>query len=103
MRLGVGDGEMPRPKLRTRSRKRVSVRLPGGRTAIHYKREKPRPARCARCGGKLGGVPRLTPVEIRRLPANQRRPERIYGGQLCPRCLREALKEAARLASAETV
>jgi len=90
---------VPRPKLRTRSRKRVNVRLPGGRTTTHYKREKPNPARCARCHGKLAGVPRLNPAEIRKLPASQRRPERIYGGYLCPRCLRETLKEAARIAT----
>jgi len=94
--------DVPRPALRTRSRKRVSVRLPGGRTTIHYKREKPKPARCARCGEKLGGVPRLNPAEMRKLPHSRRRPERMYGGYLCPRCLRETLKEAVRLASTTT-
>ncbi|RLF15566.1 MAG: 50S ribosomal protein L34e, partial [Thermoprotei archaeon] len=50
---------MPRPGLRVCSKKKVKVKLPGGGTAVHYKREKPKPAKCAICGAQLGGVPRL--------------------------------------------
>ncbi|RLF09127.1 MAG: 50S ribosomal protein L34e [Thermoprotei archaeon] len=85
---------MPRPALRTRSRKRRYVKLPGGGLALHYKRERPGPARCAWCGAKLGGVPRLLPYELRRLAKSSRRPTRPYGGYLCPSCLRLGLQRA---------
>ncbi|RLF16628.1 MAG: 50S ribosomal protein L34e [Thermoprotei archaeon] len=85
---------MPRPGLRTRSKKRVAVRLPGGDTVIHYKREKPGIAKCANCGAPLGGVPRLLPHELRKLPKSSRRPNRPYGGYLCPTCLRLGIQRA---------
>ena len=87
---------MPRPSLRTRSRKRRSLRLPGGRTKTHYKREKTDVARCSRCGQVLSGVPHSTSSNLRKLTATQRRLERVYGGQLCHTCVRELLKQAAR-------
>ncbi|MEM4700189.1 MAG: 50S ribosomal protein L34e [Candidatus Nezhaarchaeales archaeon] len=85
---------MPRPALRTRSRKRVRVRLPGGGASVHYKRERPGPARCAWCGSLLGGVPRLLPHELRGLAKSSRRPTRPYGGYLCHACLRLGLQRA---------
>jgi len=87
---------VPRPALRTRSRRRVYRRTPGGRTVIHYEKRKPGPARCAICGTPLNGVPRLRPVELRKLPLSQRRPERIFGGVLCVKCLEKLLKKTVR-------
>jgi len=87
---------MPKPSLRTRSRKRVQKRLPGGRRTIHYKKEKSNPARCSRCGQILHGTPRLHFSELRKLTRSQRRAERIYGGQICANCLKELLKETVR-------
>ncbi|MDH5438630.1 MAG: 50S ribosomal protein L34e [Candidatus Bathyarchaeota archaeon] len=89
---------MPRPSLRTRSRKRRSLRMPGGSTKTHYKREKTSVSRCSRCGQALSGVPHSTPSELRKLTASQRRLERVYGGQLCHNCVRELLKQAVRSA-----
>lgn len=88
---------MPRPTLRSRSLRRVKVRTPGGRLVIHYERRKPGPARCAICGAVLGGVPRERPSRLRKLAHTERRPERPYGGVICPRCLRRGLKDATRL------
>jgi len=87
---------MPRPRYRSRSLRRVYVRTPGGRTVIHYEKRKPLPAKCAVCGAELHGVPRLRPVELRKLPKSLRRPERMYGGVICPRCLKTLLKQAIR-------
>lgn len=87
---------MPKPSQRTRSRKRQDLRLPGGRFETHYKREKPDVSRCSRCGRELSRIPRLIPSELRKLPASQRRVERIYGGQLCHGCLRDLLKQTVR-------
>jgi len=88
---------MPRPALRSRSLRRVKVRTPGGRVVIHYERRKPGPARCALCGAILAGVPRERPARLRKLAHTERRPERPYGGFLCPRCLRRGLIDAVRL------
>jgi len=62
----------------------------------HFKREKIDASYCARCGQMLLGVPRLTSSKIRKLPASQRRVERMYGGQLCHSCIRNLLKQAVR-------
>jgi len=51
--------------------------------------------RCGRCGAPLGGVP-ISEDERRWLPKTKKRPERMFGGVLCPRCLKEVLKEAVR-------
>jgi len=90
---------MPKPSLRTRSRKRVQRKVPGGRTTIHYENEKSKPAKCSRCGQMLHGIPRCHPSELRKLTRSQRRIMRMYGGQLCANCLRELLKEAVRIAA----
>lgn len=89
---------MPEPSKRTRSRKRQALRLPGGRFETRYKREKPSVPRCSRCGRGLSGIPRSIPSELRKLPASQRRIERMYGGQLCHACLRDLLKQTVRSA-----
>ncbi len=83
---------MPRPTYRSRSWRRVQVRTPGGKTVTHYERRKPKAARCAICGKPLNGVPRGRPVEIRKLSKTERRPERPYGGYICPSCLRKLYK-----------
>lgn len=89
-------GAMPRPMYRSRSLRRVSVRLPGGETVIHYEKRRPGPARCAICGRPLHGVPRLRASELRRLPKTAKRPERIYGGVICPSCLAKLIKKTVR-------
>ncbi|MCS7124675.1 MAG: 50S ribosomal protein L34e [Candidatus Bathyarchaeota archaeon] len=91
---------MPRPALRTRSRKRVSKALPGGRRSVHFKREIPGRATCSICGNPLAGTPRLLPSEVGKLNRSKRRVSRIYGGQLCSNCLKKALKQAVRAAIA---
>ena len=85
---------MVRPAYRSRSRRRVYKRTPGGRTVVHYEKRKPGVARCAVCGRPLGGVPRGRPVELRNMAKTEKRPERPYGGQICPSCLRKLYKYA---------
>lgn len=86
---------MVRPQLRSRSYKRISRRTPSGKTVIHYERSKNTPMRCAKCGSVLNGVP-IKESERRLLPKVMKRPERMFGGMLCVRCLREILKEVVR-------
>nr|MDO8098014.1 50S ribosomal protein L34e [Candidatus Njordarchaeota archaeon] len=79
---------MPRPSLRMRAVKRKNLRTPGSKNVVHYSRSlKPRGARCSVCGAKLSGVPSLPALEMRNAPKSKKRPNRPYGGYLCPRCL----------------
>ena len=63
---------------------------------MHYEKRRPGPARCAICGRPLHGVPRLRSSELRRLPKTAKRPERIYGGVVCPSCLAKLIKKTVR-------
>ena len=92
---------MPRPMHRSRSLRRRHVRLPGGDTVVHYEKRRPGPAHCALCGRPLNGVPRLRPSELRKLPKTVKRPERMYGGVLCPSCLAKLIKKSVRVMLAE--
>lgn len=86
---------MVRPALRSRSRRRVARRVPSGEPRVFYERDYRYVARCALCGGPLGGVPRDL-REVRSGPRSSKRPERPFGGVLCPRCLAVAYKVAIR-------
>jgi len=88
---------MVRPMYRSRSWRRVYVRTPGGRTIVHYERRLNRPMRCGRCGAILSGVPK-NEWDRRRFAKSSKRPERMFGGVLCPRCLKEVLKQEIRKA-----
>ncbi|MGC8982584.1 MAG: 50S ribosomal protein L34e [Desulfurococcaceae archaeon] len=87
---------MPRPKFRTRSWRRIKVTTPGGRSTIHYEKRRPSKAKCAICGSELHGVPALRPYQLSKLAKTEKRPERPYGGYICPRCLARGLREAVR-------
>jgi large subunit ribosomal protein L34e len=81
-----------RPSLRGKPHK--LVRTPGGRLVwrpVEFKRGE---ARCAWCHGELHGTPVLSKAEMRGIPKSSRRPERPYGGYLCPRCLKLGLVRA---------
>ena len=87
---------MPEPYKRSRSLRRLQVKVPGGRTALHYKERKPGKAKCGKCGVLLKGVPRERPIKMHNLPKTKKRPERPYGGNLCSKCMRTLIVEKAR-------
>ncbi|UCE28831.1 MAG: 50S ribosomal protein L34e [Candidatus Bathyarchaeota archaeon] len=87
---------MPKPSLRTRSRRRWNLRLPGGRRETHFEQKKIGALYCTRCGQMLSGVPPSSYSRLRKRPASQRRVERMYGCKLCHRCIRDSLKQAIR-------
>jgi large subunit ribosomal protein L34e len=87
---------MPRGMFKSRTFRRVATKLPGGSTTTRYLRRKPNPAHCARCGTQLHGIPRGNPADIAKLSKTQKRPERMYGGVLCSRCLKDTIKVDAR-------
>jgi large subunit ribosomal protein L34e len=79
-------------KTKSRSLRRVFKRVISGTKLSHEKR-KPKQTRCAECGAKLKGVPRLTANKAKNTPKSQKRPERPYGGELCSKCTRIRIKE----------
>lgn len=87
---------MTKPRFKSRSWKRVKVKIPSG-VAIHYRRGKVGKPKCSRCGKELHGVPRLRSGQMKKLPKTKKRPERPYGGNLCSSCTREIMKEKARV------
>lgn len=82
---------VPQRFLRTRSRKRVYVRVPGGEARVHYRREKPSYAKCAACKSPIHGIPRKFSWKLSKSEKTVSRP---YGGYLCNRCFKEGLREA---------
>ncbi len=81
---------------RSRSRRRIKVRVPGGETRLVYKKRKPDKAHCNMCGDVLKGVPRELPAKMRNLAKTKKRPQRPYGGMLCSRCMRKMIIIKAR-------
>ncbi|MBN2153055.1 MAG: 50S ribosomal protein L34e [Candidatus Lokiarchaeota archaeon] len=79
---------MPSGKHRSRTFTRKRTRLPGKRNVIHYDRRKPGFAHCKVCGKSLAGTPRARDSKVRSIPKTKKRPERPYGGNLCPNCLK---------------
>jgi len=76
---------------KSRSFRRLRVRIPSGRSITHYTRRKPGKAQCSSCGAYLKGVPRARSTEIHNMPKSFKRPERPYGGVLCSRCTRQTI------------
>merc|ERR1712170_159633 len=50
--------------------------------------------KCGDCGRAIIGVPRLRPVEYRRLKKRERRVNRAYGGSRCASCVRTRVVRA---------
>lgn len=87
---------MPAPRQRSRSLRKIYRKVPGGRVSLHYKKKKPKSARCSSCGAVLKGVPRELPYKMRTMTKTKKRPERPFGGVLCSRCMRIKILEKAR-------
>lgn len=80
---------MPRPTLRTKSKKKHFVKLPSGKVAIHYEKEKSNKDKCAICKKELQGTNHGKEF----LTKSQRRPKRLFGGFLCSNCLQKIIEE----------
>ncbi|MCH8003462.1 MAG: 50S ribosomal protein L34e [Nanoarchaeota archaeon] len=88
---------MPEPYKRSRSLRRLQIKVPGGRTILHYKERKPGKAKCGSCGSLLKGVPRERNLKMHKLPKTKKRSTRPYGGNLCSKCTRSLIVEKVRL------
>ena len=84
---------MAEAKTKSRTMRRVFVKLPSGRKpVIHFRKRKPMAAKCAVCGAVLNGVPRERPYKMRTMAKTKKRPERPFGGVLCSKCTRNKIK-----------
>jgi len=86
---------IPPSKQKSRKLRRVFVKIPGGVTKIHYRRRKPKHAKCAICKKPLHGVPRLIPSKFKDLPKSSKKPIRPYSN-LCSNCMRRTIIEKIR-------
>ena len=86
---------MVRPKLRSRSLRRIYVRTPKGRVVIHYKKRKPQIAHCSNCGSPLKGYVRALSTVMKKMAKTKKRPERPHPN-LCSRCMRRNIISEAR-------
>lgn len=87
---------MVAPQYRSGSKKRVSRRIPSGKTVVHYKQGKPRKNHCGRCGRALQGTPNANPSEIRKMSHSERIPTRTYAGILCSDCTESLMRYVTR-------
>lgn len=87
---------MTKKSLLTRTKKKVKKKVPGGRLKLHYKRKKPGILRCAVCKKPLRGVPKLEKTKLKKFPKSKRKVSRIYGGNLCHKCLKEKILSNTR-------
>ena len=81
---------------KSRKRRRVYVKTPGSKTVVHIRARKPSHIKCSACGSILSGVPRISAAKMKDAPKSQKKPSRPYGGNLCSKCMRKKMVEAAR-------
>ncbi|MCS3901824.1 50S ribosomal protein L34e [Methanococcus voltae] len=86
---------MPAPRYKSGSMKKTCKRVTKGNTA-HYRRKKQGVAKCGACGAVLNGVPNGRIAELSKLAKTEKRPERAFGGHLCPACVKKMMVEKAR-------
>ena len=81
---------MARPSRRSRTLARIYKRVTKG-VKLVYKKRKPKPAHCSNCDAVLKGIPHERPYKMRTMPKSQKRPERMFGGNLCSQCSRREI------------
>jgi len=87
---------MVKPMLRSRSKKKVHKRTPGGHTVLRHKGKKHGVKTCARCSKHLSGVPSDASSVIRNLSKSQKAPNRPYAGVLCQECVERLVAYTTR-------
>lgn len=88
---------MTAPRHKSRSNKRVKVKLPGGKNVMHYKQKKPGKHICGRCGKQLSGVPSKSVNELANMSKTEKVPTRPYAGVLCTGCTQQLFTYKARM------
>merc|ERR1740117_2675675 len=68
--------------------------MPGGKLVFQTLKKKAKGPACGDCGKALIGLPRLRPIEYRRLKKREKRVNRAYGGSRCAACVRNRVVRA---------
>ncbi len=79
-------------KKKSRSKRRLKVKTPGGETVQHYRIRKPSKAKCGICKAELHGIPNKIMSKFKNMSKSQKTVERLYGGNLCSKCMRKTIK-----------
>jgi len=87
---------MAESKTKSRTFRRIKKKAPANRILMHFVKRKPAKAHCSVCGAVLKGVPTGLSKELSKMSKTQKRPERPFGGVLCSKCARKAVKTYAR-------
>jgi len=77
-----------------KSKRKYFVKTPGGRTVIHFKKERTSHATCRKCGARLNRL-KLSVKEMKNLTKTKKRPERPMP-DLCSKCMRKYFKDKVR-------
>lgn len=80
---------MPKPSHKSKSKRVVYRRVPGGRTVKHFENKTPSKPQCARCGAELHGIPK----NVKKSFKSERTVNRPFGGHYCSKCMRERIIE----------
>ncbi|MFA5405986.1 MAG: 50S ribosomal protein L34e [Candidatus Nanoarchaeia archaeon] len=75
--------------LKSKSKRIVSRRLPGGKTVQHRESKMKGKATCAKCGAELHGIPR----NVSKSCKSEKTVNRPFGGHYCSKCMREKITE----------
>ncbi len=88
---------MPQPRFRSRTYRRISKKLPGGKNILHHEKRMPDLPKCAVCKKELKGMPKLRAYKLQKTGISKKRPERAFGGYLCSGCARQQIKKESRV------
>ena len=83
-------------KFKSKSQRKVFVKVPGNTIKVHHSARKPKRAICPVYGTPLSGVPRMNPSSMGKLAKSERKPERPFGGMLSSKATRDIMKDKAR-------
>merc|ERR1719163_2581927 len=72
----------------TKSNRVRPVKTPGGRLVLQVLKKKAALPKCGDCKAPLLGLPRVRPIELKRMKKRQKKVYRAYGGSRCAKCVR---------------
>mmetsp|Transcript_67524 Transcript_67524/g.108757 ORF Transcript_67524/g.108757 Transcript_67524/m.108757 type:complete len:130 (+) Transcript_67524:137-526(+) len=78
----------------TKSNMQRILHTPGGKLVYQAIQKKAKGPHCGDCNKALIGLPRLRPMEYRRLKNREKRVSRAYGGSRCAHCVRNRVVRA---------
>ena len=78
----------------TASNRTAVVKTPGARLTVHYIEKSVQAPKCRCCKKVLPGIPRLRVSDLKNVTHCQRTVCRVYGGNLCHKCVHDRILRA---------